>query len=360
MFIGGQGIVVIVLSILTGKSTGSFRLYVGEARDERLLPNIRETSRFIWVVSLTYFFLGTLALTIVGSLSGIPILKAIFHGACLFMAAFDTGGFAPHQQNILYYHSLAFEIVTMVIMILGIINFKLHFTLWTGQRKEIFENIETRTFFTSVLVTFLIVVIGLIKIGAYPTASALFSKGFYQLVSAHTGTGFQTIYTDQFMIDWSPLSLFGLILAMSLGGCACSTSGGIKAMRLGIIAKMFISDVKRHVSPEATVFVDKMHHIKDLIITDRQVRSACLVTLAYILVYFGGALIGMLLGYPFVESFFESTSAAANVGLSCGITSPTMPAALKIVYILQMWAGRLEFVSVFVLVGFVVALIKGR
>jgi trk system potassium uptake protein TrkH len=69
---------------------------------------------------------------------------------------------------------------------------------------------------------------------------------------------------------------------------------------------------------------------------------------------------GMFFGYPFLASLFESTSAAANVGLSCGITSIDMPLALKITYIIQMWAGRLEFMSVFTLLGFFIAAIKGR
>jgi len=68
----------------------------------------------------------------------------------------------------------------------------------------------------------------------------------------------------------------------------------------------------------------------------------------------------MFCGYPLLDSLFESTSASANVGLSCGITLPSMSAVLKITYIIQMWAGRLEFMSVFVLIGFLVAMFKGR
>jgi trk system potassium uptake protein TrkH len=68
----------------------------------------------------------------------------------------------------------------------------------------------------------------------------------------------------------------------------------------------------------------------------------------------------MFFGYPFLDSLFESTSAAANVGLSCGITSVGMPTALKLTYIFQMWAGRLEFMSIFTLIGFFVAAVKGR
>jgi trk system potassium uptake protein TrkH len=68
----------------------------------------------------------------------------------------------------------------------------------------------------------------------------------------------------------------------------------------------------------------------------------------------------MFYGYPFLDSLFESTSAAANVGLSCGITTPGMAAGLKLTYIVQMWAGRLEFMSVFTLIGFFVAAVKGK
>jgi trk system potassium uptake protein TrkH len=80
----------------------------------------------------------------------------------------------------------------------------------------------------------------------------------------------------------------------------------------------------------------------------------------YLVLYGLGAIIGMLFGYPFINSLFESTSAAANVGLSCGITSVNMPATLKLTYIFQMWAGRLEFMSVFTLIGFFIAAIKGK
>jgi len=76
--------------------------------------------------------------------------------------------------------------------------------------------------------------------------------------------------------------------------------------------------------------------------------------------YVLGALIGAFGGYPFLEALFESTSATANAGLSCGITDAAMPVALKFTYIFQMWAGRLEFMSVFTLIGFLVAAIKGK
>ncbi|MFA4888940.1 MAG: TrkH family potassium uptake protein [Candidatus Omnitrophota bacterium] len=360
MFIGGQGIVIIALSFFVKGFSGAFKMYVGEARDERILPNVISTSRFIWLVSLVYLVLGTLALGITGVLNGMKPVNAFFHGACIFMAAFDTGGFAPQSQNILYYHSLPFEVITVMIMILGAINFKLHYHIWVGNRREIIKNIETKTLFITVMATFAITAAGLVKCGAYPSALLLFRKGFYQLISGHTGTGFQTVYPLQFLNEWNHLSLVGVICAMALGGAVCSTTGAIKMLRIGIIFKALLEDIKRIMLPEKAVIVQKFHHIKVIFLHDKQVRSALLITLAYLVLYGLGSVIGMAYGYPFLESLFESTSAAANVGLSCGITNINMPAVLKVTYIFQMWAGRLEFMSVFTLLGFFVAVIKGK
>lgn len=359
-FIGGQGIVIILLSLLVKGSAGAFRMYVGEGRDERILPNVVETSRFIWLVSFVYLVLGTLALGIAGRFEGMSWVNAFFHGACIFMAAFDTAGFTPQSQNILFYHSLGYEVITIVIMILGAMNFNLHYTLWRQKKKEITANIETRTFFISVMLTLFLLAAGLSKLGMYPDALGLFRKGFYILISGHTTTGYQTIYSRQFIFEWGPLALIALLMAMMMGGGVCSTSGGIKSLRIGVIFKALYNDVKRIMLPEASVFIEKYHHIRDVILQDRQVRSAMLILLCYLGLYGLGSIVGIIAGYPALEALFESTSAAANVGLSCGITQAGMPAALKVTYILQMWIGRLEFMSIFTLIGFFAAFVRGK
>ena len=127
-----------------------------------------------------------------------------------------------------------------------------------------------------------------------------------------------------------------------------------------MIFRALLQDIKRTMLPRSAVVIDKMHHIKDVILTERHIRQAALITLAYIFLYLLGTLVGISLGYPLRLALFESVSAGANVGLSCGITQPSMPAALKLTYIFQMWAGRLEFVSVFALLGTVIALVRGR
>jgi trk system potassium uptake protein TrkH len=359
-FIGGQGIVIIALALFMKGSAGGFKMYVGEARDEKILPNVIHTARFIWLISIVYLIIGTLALGIVGMLIGLKPQNAFFHGACVFMAGFDTAGFAPQSQNILYYHSLPFEIVTIVIIILGSLNFNLHYQLWKGNRKELFKNIETRTFLLSVIFTFFIVTIGLNKLGVYSNALIMLRKGFFQLISGHTTTGYMSIYAQQFIKDWGDLALIGIIIAMALGGSACSTAGGIKMLRVGIIFKALKEDIKRLALPEHAILTQKFHHIKTVFLEDGQVRVVLLITMSYITIYVLGALVGVACGYPVLDSLFESTSAAGNVGFSCGITDAGMPTILKVTYIIQMWAGRLEFMSVFALFGFVVAFFKGK
>jgi trk system potassium uptake protein TrkH len=360
MFLGGQGIVIVALSFFVKGGSGAFKMYVGEARDERILPNVIHSSRFIWTVSIVYLFLGTFALAVTGMLNGVGLFNSFFHGACIFMTAFDTGGFSPQSQSLLYYHSFPYEIVTMAIMLLGAINFKLHFSVWNGNRSELVKNIETRTLFATVILTLAVTLAGLCNENIYSSGLILFRKGFFQLISAHTGTGYQTVYPAQFMSDWNDLSLAGLIIAMVLGGAACSTTGAIKMIRIGIIFRALREDIKKILFPERAVIAQKFHHIKEVFLEDRMVRSALMITLAYLVLCAAGALAGMLYGFPLLPALFESTSAAANAGLSCGITSAGMPTALKIMYIFQMWVGRLEFVSVLTLAGFLYAVLKGR
>ncbi len=359
-FIGGQGIAIVALSFFIKGTAGAFKMYVGEAREERLLPNVIHTARFIWLISIVYLILGTLSLGIVGITIGMRPANAFFHGVCVFMAGFDTAGFAPQSQNILYYHSLLFEVVTIVIILFGALNFNLHYQMWIGNRKEARKNIETKTLLISIMLTFFITAIGLNQLGVYPKAIVLFRKGFFQLISGHTTTGYMTVYARQFITEWGNLALVALICAMGLGGCACSTAGGIKMLRVGIAFKALKQDLKRIIMPERAIVEQRFHHIKEIFLEDKLVRSALLITLAYLGLYVIGAIVGMLFGYPFLDSLFESTSAAANVGFSCGITDTHMPATLKLTYIFQMWAGRLEFMSVFTLIGFFIAAIKGK
>ena len=121
-----------------------------------------------------------------------------------------------------------------------------------------------------------------------------------------------------------------------------------------------VQDVKRALSPESAIVRAKYHHVRDVGITDPLVRSVMTITIAYLALYAAMTVAGVLYGYPLVESAFEGVSAASNTGLSCGVTSPAMPDVMKVLYIGAMWFGRLEFMSVFALGGFVYSIVRGR
>ena len=89
-------------------------------------------------------------------------------------------------------------------------------------------------------------------------------------------------------------------------------------------------------------------------------RTALTITVAYVTLYGLATLVGVLYGFPIEQAAFEAVSAASNTGLSCGVTSPAMPAIMKVTYILSMWLGRLEFMSVFALGGYLWSVVRGR
>ncbi|UCC95190.1 MAG: TrkH family potassium uptake protein [Candidatus Omnitrophota bacterium] len=351
MFIGGQGIILASLSILTRARSVALGFYIGEARQEKILPNVIATARFIWKVSFLYLILGLITYSVILRSKGLPLEKSLYHGLWLFFASFDTGGFAPQAQNIAYYHCLPLEIATLVFMMLGAINFNLHFWIWNKNRREIARNFEVRTFlftFFSLLLLLYFALKGL-------PHTTMFRKGFYQLISAHSGCGFTNLSGGE-LSTFSTLALLPIIFAMMIGGGVCSTTGAIKLMRIGIIFKTFFTEIKRWMMPFRAVYKERFHHLQDLILSDKRVKEAYIYFTLFLLTYIGGAIVGMIFGYHPLLSLFESVSATANVGLSVGITNPAAPLGLKLMYIFQMWVGRLEFLSIFVSLGFIVSL----
>ena len=354
MFIGGQGIILASLSVLTRARSVALGFYIGEARQERILPNVVATARFIWKVSFVYLILGVIIFSVILYRQGLSFDKSFFHALWIFFASFDTGGFAPQSQNITYYHSFPLEIATMIFMILGAMNFNLHFWIWNKSKKEIFKNFEIRTFlFTLFSLTFILY----FSVKVMGEGMIIFRKGFYQLISAHSGCGFTNL-SGMELNQFTPLALTCVIFAMMIGGGVCSTTGGIKLMRLGIILKTLFIEIKSRMMPFKSVHKEKYHHLQDLLLSDKRIKGAFIFFVIYVFVYSAGAIAAMALGHPPLLALFESVSATANVGLSVGLTNVSMPVFLKLVYIIQMWAGRLEFMSILVSLGFIISLLK--
>lgn len=357
-FVGGQGMVVLALTFLAKDTIGAYKMYVGEGKDIELLPNVKNTAKIIWLISMIYLLVGTLVLWINGILIGLKPGSSFFHGLFIFMSAWSTGGFAPMSQNILYYHSFSYEIVTIILFVIGSFNFGLHYAVWQGNKKELIKNIETQSFFITATLTAFFVVLSLSKLNVYPNAVALFRKGVYNVLSAHTTTGFANVYARQFALEWGDFGVLMLVIAMLIGGSACSTAGGFKGLRVGVVFKGIIADIKKMLGSERRVKINKFHYMKEQILEDGMVKSAAFIIICYLVMFVIGTAIGTYYGYPLLSAAFEAASVTGNVGLSIGVTAPTMPTLLKVYYIIAMYLGRLEFISVFALIGFIFGGVK--
>lgn len=351
-FVGGQGMVVLALTTLLKNTGGAYKFYVGEAKDVELVPNVKGTARMIWKISMIYLLIGTAALWLIGMQIGLRPLNALYQGFCIFASAWSTGGFAPTSMNIMFYHSFLYENVTILFFILGSLNFGLHYAVWNGNRKELTKNIEVQSFIITSFSACAFAVAKLSKSGIYTDAVSLFRRVVYNVLSAHTTTGFNTVYSKQFILQWGDFAILIMIVAMLIGGSACSTAGGFKGLRVGIVCKGILADVKRLISSERNVRSVKYHNMKDSILDDTAIKAATLIIICYVVTFAAGTLLGTYFGYPLTEAAFESASVAGNVGLSIGVTSASMPAAMKVFYIISMYLGRLEFLSVFALIGY--------
>lgn len=356
-FLGGQGIVLAALVFFS--ASGALSLYEAEGRDQRIFPSVGSTARFIWLVSLVHGILGISALTIDGVVAqGFEWSRSLFHGFTIFMAAFDTGGFSPQSTSIAYYHSASFEAVVAVLMLAGALSFGLHHAIWQ-RRAGLLQNIEVRTFATTVTVTLFVTLTGLAVGGLYTETGPLLRRGFFQLISAHTGTGFATVSSPE-LARWGGLAFAGMTVAMALGGMSSSTAGGVKALRIGLTVKSVLMTVREALTPSRTVISRTYFQYGRHRLEPELANSVMTVSLLYVALYLLGAAVGLAYGYGLAESLFESVSAAAAVGLSVGVVSSDMPVVLQLIMIFQMWIGRLEFIAVFALLGFSLSVVRGR
>ncbi len=357
-FLGGQGIVLAALSLFAGGA--GMTLFYGEARDEKIFPSVTSTARFIWAVSIVHLVFGVALLAGIGVFSvGLTPLRSVFHGLMVFMAGFDTGGFSPQSTSVGYYHSAAFEAATAVMMVAGAMSFGLHFALWRRRRAQAFRNLETRTLATTFGITLAMTIVGLAALGIYSGVFGLARQSLFHVLSAHSGTGFSTVPSSE-IATWGGLAFGGIAIAMALGGMASSTAGGVKALRIGLTVKALRDQIRQVLLPERAVVPQGYHQAGKRRLTPELAQAVMAVSLLFVAMYLIGAGVGMAYGSSLQASLFESVSAGANVGLSVGLTTPGMPAPLEITYIAEMWLGRLEFVAVFALVGFIVAAVRGK
>ena len=147
---------------------------------------------------------------------------------------------------------------------------------------------------------------------------------------------------------------------MAVGGASGSTAGGIKFSRMGIIFKSIVSNVKETLAPDSARVVVSYNHVGRRTLTPEIVKEAMTVFILYVITYVIGALVGIAHGFEAIPAIFESVAMTSNGGIITSVAGPGMAGTLELFYIFQMWAGRLEFMTLFALIVEVVASLVPR
>jgi trk system potassium uptake protein len=272
-WLGGIGIVVLFVAVAPAIGTGAARLLGAEMSgltQPRLTPRIADTAKILLVIYLAISLAEILALLVVG----MPLYDAVVHT----FATVATGGFSPKTASIGFYDSLAVEVVIIVFMTLSAVTFSLYYLLYTGRRLDVVLDREVLTYLAILVGAVLFVWGVLVFEGDYGDSwgRALRDSAF-TVSSIMTTTGFITADFDK----WDTAAKFTLVVLMFIGGCAGSTAGGIKVIRVMIIFRTHFQEIFQMVHPRAVTPL----RIGDRIIPEG-VRVAVLsLTLAWLAVF---------------------------------------------------------------------------
>jgi trk system potassium uptake protein TrkH len=330
-WLGGLGIIIISLALLFRPGGAPFKLYTSEFGEENIVGSVVKTSRTvikIYAVLTACGFIGFLA-------AGMGLYDGLIH----IMSAISTGGFSAFSDSIGHYGNPIISMTVCLVMFLGAVSFPLYYKVTKRGLSDLFKDVQVRTLFIIIILS-----------------SALFflSFGFYyknvvpaifQSVTSITTTGFNTVD----ITGLSDKSKYITILLMIAGGSMSSTAGGIKILRLIVLLGALRWLVWKNSLPEESKICLKVAGVQ---ITSNTLSVVMGLVTAYMLILFFSTIALMYIeDFSFVDSFFEVASAQGTVGLSVGITRPNMHVLAKILFIFDMWVGRLEIIPVLILLS---------
>ena len=332
--VGGAGFAILALgTIIAAAGVG---IAAAEGRSEQLVPNIRQSAKLVLNIYTGYVAVGIVSLR----LAGMSWFDAINHA----FTALSTGGFSTHADSFGYWDSPLIETVTIVLMLLGTLNFLTSYLLLTGKFSNLFPNSEIRL--QVVIVPLSIIILGLgVTSQIYPTVGKSIRVAIFETITALSTSGFSTVSYS----NWNSIGWLILIVLMLIGGGTGATAGGIKQFRIYALYRGVIWEVRRQILPkdavtEPDVWQGETRHF----LSDLELRQISMFVFLYLVTYLTGSAIITAYGYSLPESLFEYASVLSTVGLSVGVTSANAPVELLWTEITGMFLGRLEFFPVFV------------
>ena len=343
-WIGGMGIIVLSLAILPFLGVGGMQLFKAEIPGpvvDKLAPRIAQTAKILWVVYAILTAVET-ALLMLGGMS-------LFDALCHTFGTMATGGFSTRNASVTAFGSAYIEYVIILFMAIAGANFSLHYHALRGNLQVYWRSHEFRFYLMLIGgAVVLIAAASTFRTGNYATWEEAFRKTLFQVVSIVTTTGFAT---DDYEL-WTVSAQLILLGLMFVGGCAGSTGGGMKVMRVHLLLKFVIREVTRLIHPRAVVPV-RMAGAP----VDRDVVANVLgFFVLYILIYGTGTFLMSALGMDIPTAMGAVAATLGNVGPGLGDVGPLdnygfVPAMGKWLLSLLMLMGRLEIYTVIVLLS---------
>lgn len=340
-FLGGMGIVVLAVAILPMLGVGGMQLYRAETpgpmKDSKLTPRITHTAKALWFI----YFLLTLLCMLCYWMTGMDWFDALGES----FATVSTGGFSMHDASFAHYNSDAIELIACLFMLLGGTNFSLHFIAFKKwSLKHYWRDEEFRYYIGFLLIASLVVTMSLVSYGFFKADPHALVKSLFNVISLATTTGFISAPFS----TWPTYIPILIMLLAIIGGCAASTSGGIKVLRALLLYKQSKREMGRLLHPNAIISIKFGQHI----LPEPILQSMWGFISVFIALFLTLMVIFMALGNDFTTSFSAITASLANAGAGIGTISVTfdqLSLPSKWLLMFAMIAGRLEIFSLLIL-----------
>jgi trk system potassium uptake protein TrkH len=341
-WLGGMGIIVLAVAVLPMLGIGGMQLFraetPGPVKDSKLTPRITETAKALWYIYLSL----TIACATAYWFAGMSLFDAIGHS----FATVAIGGFSTHDSSLGFFNSPTIEAIAMIFMVISVLNFGLHFYAWKNKSiLHYFMDSEFK-FLLWILAGGALLTVSALWVTDTYTLSESIRNGLFQLISISTTTGFGTVG----FAEW-PVFLPVLLFMMAfIGGCAGSTGGGMKVIRILLIYKQGIREIRRLIHPNAIIPIK----INKRPVNDRVLESVWGFFSVYILTYMVMMVALLATGLDHVTAFSAVGACLNNLGPGLGDVAAhygDISDVAKWILSITMLLGRLEIFTFLVLMS---------
>lgn len=340
-WLGGMGIIVLAVAILPMLGIGGMQLYRAEApgpiKDNKLTPRITETAKALWYIYVSL----TITCALAYWACGMTLFDAVAHS----FSTVAIGGFSTHDASIGYYDSAAIELVTVLFMFLAGINFGLHFLAWRRRHiSSYLQDPEFRFYGTILLSISALTFCGLMLTNGYSDPLLAARHALFETVSVATTTG----YGVTNFAEWHPMIATALIMGSMIGACAGSTGGGIKAIRVYLMFKQGLREIRRLIHPNAIMIIK----LSNKAVPDRVIEAVWGFFGIYLISFCFLFLAMLATGMDFVTGFSAVAACINNLGPGLGDVAAhygNISDTAKWILCFAMLLGRLEIFTLLVL-----------